>query len=102
MRLLHERPALAERAWRRALDAAARTPASVSSNAPIDPSSLWQLVFHDDEEPALCESSAAVATEANVDVTLVRCYAAHVLASGAGKVRAPRQRALRGEDGVGG
>ena len=81
MRLLHERPALAERAWRRALAAAVPNPRDVSSNAPIDSSSLAQLVFHDDEEPALCESSVAVATEANVDVNLVRCYAAHVLAS---------------------
>lgn len=81
MRLLHERPALAERAWRRALDAAAPNPRDVSSNAPIDSSSLAHLVFHDDEEPALCESSVATATEANVDVNLVRCYAAHVLAS---------------------
>ena len=81
MRLLHERPALAERAWRRALASAVPNPRDVSSNSPVDSSSLAHLVFHDDEEPALCESSVAVATEANVDVNLVRCYASHVLAS---------------------
>ena len=80
-RLLHERPALAERAWRRALDAAVPNPRDGASRAPVDCSTLAAFVFDRDEEPALCESSNAVATEANVDVCLVRCYAAHVLAS---------------------
>lgn len=73
---------LAERAWRRALAAGCVPEHPSSAAAPMDVASLAAHVFHGDEEPALCESSVSVATEANVGVDLVRCYAAHVLVSG--------------------
>ena len=72
---------LAARAWRRAL-ALAVPNGRDDGLAPLDITQLSTCVFDQNDEPTLHESSQTAADDANVSVSLVRCYAAHVLASG--------------------